>query len=274
MFNQILKLHKGKLSWFDIALGSGIAIFTLIFFLFFYRRNEFVTIKIKVTNQDALRQESRLSNWSWYANRFEVGDGESDAIGRKITEIVGIERFKVAPDKDAVYLDLRVKALYDSRNKLYSARGKTLVFGTPLRFYLSKVTFDGIVTEFPGSDFQKNFKIGTAMISTLGRHVEPAIVNSVKAGDSIYNSNGTLLAEIKDVEVTPAETVVTTNSGNVLLRYNPLFKDIKVSVKVRTKTIYGETFIFDDMPLKVGETLPLNFTHISIFPMITGFSLQ
>lgn len=263
-----LNLFWKKLTLLDKALLLFIVLFGVMFFFFFYRKGEFISIRVKVTNQDVLNPIAEPQNW--YANRFEVGDVELDALGKINTELIGVERFNISSKTQAVYLDLRIKAVYDSRTKLYSARGKTLVFGTPLRFYLSKVTFDGLVTEFPGSESQRDLKIGKTQVVTLGRNVEPAIAAAVKIGDKIYDSNGVLLAEVTHVDVRPAEEVTTTDQGNLLLRYNPLYKDLIVTITVRTKNTNGETFVFDNLPLKVGEVLPLNFEHVSIFPLITS----
>ena len=258
-----------KISPFDLALVLIVVVLGLSFFFFFYRKAEYVNIRIKVTDQDVLYQRTDPKNW--YANRFFKGDAEPDALGRKITEIVGIESFNVASDQKAVYLDLRVRSTYDTRTKLYYARGKPLIFGSPMRFNLSSVTFDGFVTEFPGSDKQQDLKIGTTAVNALARSIEPKVAESIKKGDQIFDSNKMLLAEIKDIRVMPAERVTQTAAGELLLRSDPLFKDVVITAEVRTKTIHGETFVFDNLPLKIGSPLPLNFDKVSIFPLITDF---
>lgn len=266
---KIPKIIK-RLSIFDIGLVVIIAVLGISFFLFFYRKAEYVSIRVKVTDQDVLY--ARTLPATWYANQFHIGDIEKDALGRPITEITGIESFNMESNKKAVYLDLRVRAVYDTRTKRYSARGRNLMFGTPLRMNLSQVTFDGFITEFPGSGYQKDLTITTSTVLVLGRKVEPSLTDSVKIGDKVYDSNGVLLAEIKNIVVRQAEEVTQTDNGDLLLRSNPLYKDILLTVSLRTKTIHNETFAFDNVPVKVGEFLPLNFHNVSLFPIIVNFT--
>ena len=263
---KFLGFIRSRLSYFDIGIIMSLIILGLGFFFFFYRKPEYVDIRVKVTDQDVL-YASTLPQ-TWYANRFEIGDSERDALGREIANITGIEKFNVDSDRKAVYLDIKVRATYDTRTKLYSARGKTLIFGAPVRFNFSKVTFDGIVTEFPGSDFQKNLKVGTSLVTALSRGVEPFLTEAIQKGDKIFDSNGVLLAEVNNIVVRPAERVTQTSSGSLLLRSDPLYKDIILTATIRTKTIYGETFIFDNLPLRIAEIVPLNFNQVSIFPTI------
>jgi len=268
---KAIKRVLKKLTYFDIALIILLATLFLGFFFFFYRKAEYVNILVKVTDQEVLY--ARTLPAVWYANQFVVGDIERDALGRVISEIVGIERFNVKSDKKAVYLDLRVRATYDTRTKLYSARGRPLIFGTPVRFNFSKVTFDGIVTEFPNSEAQGDLEVTNTKMTALLRGIkpketEPAVLEAVKVGDKIYDSNGNVLAEVLDLEIRPAERVTQTSWGELLLRYDPLYKDALFTLNVRTKILDNEAFMFDNLPLKIGEEVPLNFEDVSLFPVI------
>ena len=132
---RIRKFAK-KLTYFDIGIIAIVVALGLGFFSFFYRKAEYVNIRVKVTDQDVLYVRTQPA--TWYANRFEVGDVERGALGREISRIVGVETFNVTSRRKAVYLNLRVRATYDTRTKLYSARGKPLIFGTPVRFNFYK----------------------------------------------------------------------------------------------------------------------------------------
>ncbi|KKS89858.1 MAG: hypothetical protein UV63_C0012G0010 [Microgenomates group bacterium GW2011_GWC1_43_11] len=262
VLRKILRSFRQHISAFDIGILVVGFICLLVFFLFFYRKSETITIRVKVTDQDVLYQ--RTEPTMWYANRFFVGDKELDALGRTITEIVGIDMFPVDSKHKAVYLDLKVKAVYDTRTKTYSTHGKTLMFGTPMRFNVSKVTFDGFVTEFPGSEKDAGVKIGKATVKALARNLEPSIASAITPGSKILDSNQLLLAEITDVTVTPAEKVTTTDAGDLLLRYDPLYKDALITVDIRTKTVGKDVYIFDNLPLKIGEPLPLHLENVSV----------
>lgn len=282
---KLLRRIRNKITFFDIGLGAIILLLALSGYFFFKRDVEYITIRVKVTDREILYANTQPADW--YASRFEIGDAERDALGRTIAEIVNVESFSVGTNKKAVYVDLRIKAVYDKRAKTYSSRGKTVAFGTTMRFYLSKVTFDGIVTEFPHSESQRNYRVTTSTVTVVARGLEPAVAAGIKKGDKIQDSNGTLIADVLEVNVKPAERITTTVNGDLLLRFDPLYKDLLLTVAMRTKLFHGEAYVFDNVPLKVGVAIPLSFKHaslettnvyglfspIAMGPIIVGFSI-
>ena len=265
-----------SLTWFDFMTFGILSLIILSASLFFYRKGEFVTIRVKVTDQNVLYAWNNPQNW--YANRFQVGYIEKNTLGEVISEIIGVDSFNVESKNKAVYLDLRVKAVYDSRTKLYSARGKQLVFGTPVRFNFSEITFDGIVVEFPNSEFQKDLNVKNSKVSALVRgfktdgklieSVEPQVLEKLRVGDKIVSSNGTVLVEIIDVKTYPAQRTIQNERGDLLLRYDPIYKDALITLNFLTKEFNGESYIFDDIPLRVGDEIPLVFKDLVVEPVI------
>ncbi|OGM33333.1 hypothetical protein A3D01_00380 [Candidatus Woesebacteria bacterium RIFCSPHIGHO2_02_FULL_39_13] len=274
---KILKKILKNFTWFDYSVFAVVLIVMLVSFLFFYRKSEFINIRVKVSDQHVLYAWNDPQNW--YANRFNKGDVEKDSLGRVISQIIGVETFNIDSDRKAVYLDLRVKTNYDSRTKLYSAKGKSLVFGVPLRFNFSGIVFDAVVTEFPESKYQENLVTTNKIITVIVRGaedfmrpVEPKVIESLKKGDRIVDSNSNVLAEIIDIKITPAERVVRTDRGELLLRLDPVYKDALITIKVRTKIFNEEAYIFDDSPLRLGEELSLSFNKVFVESTVVGIN--
>lgn len=266
---KIIKKIKAKFSIFDLLLAGSLVLLVGVFFFFFYRKSEYIKIRVKVTDQDVLYAGTLPKNF--YANQFEVGDVEYDAIGRKIAEIVKIDSYNLNPSDRVVYLDLLVKSTYDSRTKTYSVRGNGIRYGSPMRFNLLKVTFDGYVTEFPNSMDAHHVQVGVKRVETIGRGLEPFIADAVHVGDTFYDSSGNVLVKVLSVENKPAERVIQDFSPQLYLRNDPLYRDIYITVEVKTKTVDGIVYLFDDLPLKIGESVPINLKDISVFPAITKF---
>lgn len=255
-----------RLSIFDIIFFTIILGLASAFYLFFYRRGETVDIRVKVTDQDVLYAYTLPQNS--YAQQFIVGDSELDMSGRKISEIIGVEKYPISPTHQVIYLDLRVRATYDSRTDQYYVRGKQVAYGTPMRFTLSKVTFDGIVTHFPGLNDSQDVKTGYTTVKAFLRDKEPHISRSVNKGDVVKDSNGQVMVEVLDVSSKPAEKVTQTDRGDLLLRNDPLYEDVYLTLKVLTKEIQGSVYMFDFASVKVNEVVPLNLTQMSLFPVI------
>ncbi|MGA2910863.1 MAG: DUF4330 family protein [Candidatus Microgenomates bacterium] len=271
-----ITIFKRKVTYFDFILGGVFIIVMLGVFLFLYRKNEYVNIRVKVTDQDVLYASTDPK--SWYANRFEVGDIELDELGRTISQITGVETFNMSPDTKAVYLDIKIKAVYDRRTKLYSARGINLTFGNTIRFNFSNASFYALITESPGTLNQKDLTVEEKEITVLERgpalnssadSIEPEVLEKIKKGDEITDSNGDTLAEVENVVLRPGQRVVQNAAGNLLLRYDPYYKDAIITLKIRVEKYKGDEFVFDNVPLKLGSYLPLNFTYESIWPVIT-----
>jgi hypothetical protein len=272
---KFFSVLRKKITPFDIGVGSIIVIVGIVFFLFFYRKATFITIQVKVTDQDVLYQQTDPT--TWYADRFTVGDQELDTLGRPITEITGVNTIPLDSKHHAVYLTLKVRALYDTRTKLYSTHGQNLMYGTPIQFDLSHITFEGFVTEFPGSGNTPAVHVGKATVVALVRNIEPAVASAIVPGNTIMDSDHTPLVSITSVAIEPAEKVTTTYTGNLLLQSDPLYKDVTITAEVRTETIGNDLYFLDTMPLKIGQPFPLLLQKVAldkytIVPLITDFT--
>lgn len=269
-----------KITNFDKIVISVFVILLLVIFSFFYRKSEYVDIRVRVTDQDILYSLNNPQNW--YANRFSKGDVERDILGKVMAEIKNVEIYSVDNFTKATYLDITVKATYDTRTKLYSARGKKLVFGTPVRFSLSGVSFDGVVTEPPNSEFHKDEVVSKRKINVLVRGVnedgrefiEPQVLASLKVGDQINDSQGNTKAKIDKITLTPAERVVQDDKANLFLRYDPLYKDAHIVLEVVAKNRGGDSYIFNDFPLRLGSKVALAFGKTFVQAVIVGLDSQ
>lgn len=255
-----------KLHWVDIFIFFVVGAVLVGFFFFFYRKASYITIRVKVTNQEVLTAYSEpRNNYSW---RFHKGDIERDVLGRVVTELENVETYSVTPENKVVYLDLRVRATYDTRTKMYAARGKNLMYGTPMRFNLTEVTFDGFVTEVPGGA-QINVTEKIVKVRAFAGQVAPALAKEIKVGDTVTNSLGKQLVKITKVEVTQARQTSQDSKGNLLIATNPLFKDVLIEMDLLVKDVNNDELVmFDDYRVNIGVLVPINLRRYNIYPAI------
>lgn len=242
-----MKVKSLKIASFDILVGVLLLALGIIFFLFFYRRAEYIDITVKVTDQDILYERTRPN--FYYSDHFTVGDVELDTLGRAISEIISVEHFPVHQNQNIVYVTLKVKATYDTRSKQYLARGQKIVYGAPIRFSLTKVTFDGYVVDFPGKDTSSEVRTATVRVVVRARNAEEEVAEAISVGDSINTSYGESILEVEDTQVVPAEMVTTDSRGLPYLRRNPLLKDLYLTFLISAKKIGKTYYLFDDIPL-------------------------
>lgn len=255
-----------KIHWFDIAIVLIVFGVLLSFFFFFYRKAEYITIRVKVTDQEVMTAMAVPKNS--YAWQFRVGDIERDVVGRVVTEIVDIESFPVSPEHKVLYLTLRVRSTYDTRTETYAARGKTLMYGTPMRFNLNNVTFDGFVTDAPNLIHpdvkEKKYKVRASV-----HDVDPVLANKIKVGDVVTDSTGKTLVKVMKVTVGPTQQITADDLGNYHVRPNPIFKSVYVDLELTAKEVNGEEIVmFDDNRVIIGTAVPIISKYYVVYPTV------
>lgn len=265
---KLIKIIKNKITLFDIVLGVFLLVFLIAVVLFLDRKTQYVDIRVKVTDQDVLY--SRTNPATWYANRFNVGDSEKNELGRPIAQITNVETYNTTADTKAVYLNINVRAVYDKMSQTYSAKGTSLIFGNTLKFSFPNVSFSGLIIESPTTSNPVS-PIEQKKIVVLQRGIdaiEPVILQKIKVGDEIIDSMGNILAHVESVSFLASPRITQTYQGDLLLRNDPYYKDAFITLTVRVKKYNNEYFLFDNVPLKLGVNVPLNFSYESIYPVI------
>jgi hypothetical protein len=230
----ILKNLTKKISFFDILSGLLIVFVLFVILIFFRREVKTIVVKVKVTDENPLYANTLPGNEFSYA--FFPGDSENDELGRKISEIVSVDKYMLNPDRQVVYLNLKIKTTYNPRKKTYTYLGKTIAFGESYNFTFSKVRFTGLVVDFPG--FQEGSKKvkRTRIVNTQLRWdnrefsdtygVPNYIADSIKEGLFVKNSSNEILAVIRDVKIAPAKRTIITNYNQPISVLDPELKDV------------------------------------------------
>lgn len=278
---QVRKIFS-KVTIFDYLVFALMIVILLVAFIFFYRKSEYITIKVKVASPSLFYP---VFNWtdpypsSWYAQNFKAGDIEKDTLGRVTAQILNVQSFDITATKKLVYLKMKVRAVYDSRTKSYTARGKKIVFGTMLRFDMSGVSFDGYVVDFPGSKLNKDVKIEKREIEVFSHGLmdnvngfNPRIFESVKVGDTVKDSDGQVIATVKKVILGPAMRITTDDQGRVYMRQDPFYKDLNLTLDIQLKEINGELYIYDDLPIRIGMEIPITFNTLALNPIVLSIN--
>lgn len=258
-----------RLSLLDMTVIAITAIMLLGFLLFFMRKTEEVTIRVRVTDQDALFAWANPP--SWYAHAFTVGDEELDSLGRTLARITAVEQIDVTSNTKAVYLDMKVRSTYDSRTKRYTFKGKNLSFGTPIRFTLRNVFFDAIIVGVP--HYIDPFPKVTLKVFAIGYNIQTFLASQVEqySGKSLYSNSDKLYLTIDKVTVSSAGNVYQfTDLDNIMIRESDDYRDISIELTIYAKKTPFEYFAYEDVPIKVGEMLPISFPEMTFFPTVTS----
>ncbi len=271
-----------KVKTFDIffIVLAILAVFT--FYIFFKRETTFITIRIKVTDENALYANTLPGNE--YTSSFKIGDTERNELGNVIAEIVNIETYKKSSIDNVVYLDVRLQATYNPRKKVYSFRGKQATYGESFIFSFSKVRVKGLVVDFPGFRDEKSITKGKTVVVAQLRYdsryysdvygVPSYLAYSIKKNDQVTNSKGEVWAKVLDVTVKPAQRSVPNINGQIVQSSDSELFDVFYAIELSTYELSNELYTFDFVPVIIGQTLPLNFKQVAVFPTITKIGIE
>jgi len=280
------KMQKNKIKKIFLKKGKLIFLFNLFFllaavivvggvYIFFKKSVQKIVVRFDVTDENPLYAYTSPKNQ--YATSFQVGDISFNELGEKDAEIVGLETYSVEPTKMVTRLDIKLKAEYSFRKKQYLYKGKPIVYGESHSFVFSKVKVKASVIDFPGFRNENSrvtyFRRVKAQLRYERREfsdtygVADFIAESVKNGDAVYNKQGDVLAKIVSVDIKPAQRTIV--SGNRLVEVlDPMLKDVFYDIDLQVTNIDGNEYMFNYGPVKVGETIPLNFQEINVWPTI------
>ncbi len=276
MFINLKKYLKGfKPTLFEILLGSAALIIIAAVFFLLFRTRKSLSITIKINEESVIWTNQGVS--TWFANLFYVGMEEKNSFGKTMAKVIKVRSYDTDPSKRALYLTVKLDAVYSPGIGQYSYKGKTILIGSTLQLYLDKIFTEGLIVDVEG--FRKlnpRIKltidarvadINPAFPETLG--VMPFIADNINEGDVVKDSQEGIVLHILKKTVEDADKTVITDSGEVLLRKDPVKKDVFLTLEVWAEKINGRYYFFDDVPVVAGQGLPIHLDKISIWPTIT-----
>jgi len=280
LFNKLKELiikAKKKLiiiDWIFIFFGL---LLLVGFYFFFKRETRYIKIKVKVTDEHILYAGTNPINQ--YAHSFKVGDQTKDELGRPVAQITSVERIRNVKDRQIVYVTLEVKSVYNPRTEKYSLQGKDIIFGEMVEFNLSNVKFSGLIVDFPGYSEWIKAKKEEVVVESKIRYesreysdiygIPIYLANQIDEGVVSKSSQGEPLAEVLEVSFAPAKRTVVSNTGIVKTVNDPELVDVSLKVKLYTKIIGGERYMFDYLPVLVDQSFPLYINDALVSPVIT-----
>ncbi len=258
--------------WLVLLVLLATAIFLALFVL---KRERWVEVDVKVAKPEWWWQSQEPPHW--LVDTIRPGDAQYDVLGRKIAEVERVRAYESGGSKKVAYLTLRLKVSLDKRKKIFKFNYKPLLVGKGIDLELNNVGFTGLVTYIQGVPDNRIWedKIVRARVvypssafpETLG--AMPWIARAIQKGDHMKDNRGRVVAEVLEKTVQPAEKVVKTADGRVLLRRDPLKKDVFLTLRLKTVRQGGVNYFLDDEKVKVGQAVSLYLPRVDIWPIIT-----
>ena len=270
-----LPIGKYKLKLLDITiLFIFVSIAVSLFFLLFRTKKELIIV-VKTFEDSATWPGQRST--VWFNNIFHPGMKEKDALGKPMAEILSVRKYDNRPDSSTIYLTLRLKAVYSTGTKVYTYKGKNVLVGSTIQLYLDQVfvealivNTDGVKDRYPLKKLRVSGRLlenNTVYPDTNGVH--QFVADNINLGENVKDSRGKTVLKIIEKRVEDANQIVKTSAGEVLLRKNPLLKDVYLTFDIMAYQIQNRYFFFDDIPILISNQIPIHLKNASFFPTIT-----
>lgn len=271
----MILIKKRKISFIELIVLFLFLVAIAFFAFLFFRKSVNITVVVKI-GSDSVRWNGGATS-PWFSQFFYPGMKEQDGLGRTTAEVLEVKSIDTSPTDKSIYTTIKLKVTYNRSSNQYVFRGKPVLIGSTVRLYLDKVLVDGLITQVEGvKDLRENanLKINAQIIEenpafpeTYG--TKEYIATAIPEGQEIKNDQGEVIITVLSRRIQNAQKVVTTGDGRVFIQEHPLKKSVTYTLKVKATRIYSRYYIFDDVPLNIGSTIPLITNTAALYPEIT-----
>ena len=281
-----INLLSKRLHVFDWIL-IGLTVLTIIVFAFlFFRKSIYIVATVKV-GEESVAYSSWLTGspyWNdtsgtkmWFADILRVGQAEKDGLGNVKAEILDIYSYDKTQTRKTVYLTLRLNAVYNKASDSYTYKGVPVLAGSKIKLNLDNLYVEGLVLNVGGQKKPRDIitveaqirEENSTFLETSG--TKAYLADAIKVGDEVKDNKGETLIKIIDKKVVPARKTIITSDGRVVLGYDPIRREVYLTLEVSAEKIGDRYFFLDDIPILIDQIIPINTSSVSVFPIVTRF---
>lgn len=242
-------------------LGLLIIIGVGLFFVFKFSRQE-KTVLVDLTFERVSPGNNFFPPEYWQATKISLGDAVYNSLGNKIAVIKNVKRLPWGGgSRFYTYLTIEMVALYHSANRTYTYEGKPLVVGQTLPFLISNVSYTGVVKNMylPGEKKIAQNTDKKARIRLYCREYEPWHAEALRSL-SVKDQEGTVMAEVTDATITPAQVAIETADGRIVEGRHPFKKDLDLTIMLNDLNCTSEGYcLYNEMQsFTIGSQLWLD----------------
>lgn len=236
----------------------------IIVWLFLSRSKERIVVRYKVIADSTWTSPINFE----YAKNFSVGDAEYNELGFKTSEIVAINKYPIDTYTVNLILDIEQDATYNPRKKMFSSKGRAIVFGEPTIFVMNSQKFKAMPIEILESNFDtKSFERKKITLSTQlwreSRDFSEVFGENNQIATSLVQDfkNGNLSVDhlnLIDVSAQPAERLTLDQGGSPKVVKDPFYSDVFLTFELDALVDDDQLIVYEEIPIHVGATFPVN----------------
>lgn len=218
--------------------------------------SEFKTIPIKIELFDRT---------PYFANSIFIGDQAVDENGN-VTAIVTNKI--ILPNESGnlvnILVDLDIQVI-NRRGVMYFNQIQPVKIGNSLWIPLKNVNlYEAPIINYNIKEDNEYVVEKELLVTTKIYGQVPWFAIAIKIGDEAVDSQGNVIAKIVDLSVNPAEVTAYTDNGAVLVRHDPLRRDIVIVWELKAVEKDNVLFFNQVYPIKIGNELWIALKKIDV----------
>ncbi len=265
-----------KRTLFALLILVAIILSGVVFSLSFFQKKTYLTADLYVTGGEWWW--GTASPPYWLGEPVQRGAVEYDMTGKKIVEILGVQKFDYL-DRETMILHARLLVTKNLRTKKYRFRQNPLEIGATIEISPGNVQMYANVIGLEG--VQEIDQPQVQRVTVRWYNIFPWQADAILVGDTMSDNSGREVARVLQKEESISEkTVVTENpqaiyGGSykdlgrlVLLNADPSRRDVTLIMDILTRKVGKEMYFGYTQTVKIGEPLYISLSNININPQI------
>ena len=256
-----------------IPLVVAITILLLVSGLFYYRQKSIKKhwVKVEVWGSGGEWWWRTGSGPYWIANEIKPGDVELSASGIKIAEVIDIKKYPEGQDKGYA-LTANLLALINPKTKTITFRDQEIRVGNVLTLRPAGKIITGNISYIEGQSVQGNPE--SLIVTGKLYNIHPWEADALLVGDKAIDGSGLVIAEVISKQVDLANMVVTTDRGEVLLRKDPIKREVTIGIRLLAKKYENIYYYANNQPVIISRDILLVFNKYQPVVKIVDFRTE
>ena len=272
-----------KLTLFDKILILITVLGVAFFGYYFFRKPNYKNAVVKVSEDSVLyapwKKDSGVS--SWFEQYFQVGMREVNGLGQTTAEIENISSYDTGPTRKDLYLNVKLNSVFNRATGIYTFKGRPLIAGSTIKINFDGVYVEGLVTFVDGlNDKREKIKLKVEAqllennpVFSESEGVRKTLADAINIGDEVVDNRGNIVLKVVGKNMEDSRRLINTSDGRTIVSNNPYRKDVILILEAQGYKLNNRYYLFDNLPILVGQNIPFNTPYVSVFPEVTKITV-
>lgn len=255
IIHDVRKRKFYKFNYLDLLVVAILGIIISIFLINrFNKKSIWIDARISIEDGE-LWFNGELPAY-WLVEGLEPGMESYNSFGEKVATIEDVQTFSIGGTKKFSIVDLKLRVIYDKEKKFFSYNYQPLRKGDSLDFIFGKNKVSGLLIALDEPPAKQILK--TVVVKQ--NFLEDWYVNQYEIGMQMIDTEGRVLATIKDITIQDTKISRIKNIDGELFVADEDYKDVILELEILTTQDPDGSYRFlNGTALKIGNEVWFHF---------------